>query len=50
MVELADLVDTARERIGRAVFESWDAREFDEPVRPMRKFAAAVTEEPPVGS
>lgn len=47
---MTDLVDAARERIGRAVFERWDAREFDELVRLMRKFADALKEEPPVGS
>jgi len=47
---MTDLVDAARERIGRAVFESWDAREFDELVRLMRKFADTVKEEPPAGS
>ncbi|WP_245579059.1 MarR family winged helix-turn-helix transcriptional regulator [Inquilinus limosus] len=45
---MTDRVDAARERIGRAVFESWDPREFDELVRLMRKFADAVTDEPPV--
>jgi DNA-binding MarR family transcriptional regulator len=43
---MTDLVDAARERIGRAIFEAWDAREIDELVRLMRKFADALTEEP----
>lgn len=47
---MTDRVDAARERIGRAVFERWDAQDFDELVRLMRKFADAVKEEPPVGS
>jgi len=47
---MTDLVDAARERIGRAVFESWDAEEFDALVRLMRKFADAVKQEPPVGT
>ena len=38
---MTDLVDAARERIGRAVFETWEPREFDELVRLMRKFADA---------
>ncbi|MBP1859611.1 MarR family winged helix-turn-helix transcriptional regulator [Rhizobium herbae] len=36
---MTDLVDTARERIGQAIFKSWDARDIDELVRLMRKFA-----------
>jgi len=44
---MTDLVDAARERIGRAMFESWDAEEFGALVRLMRKFADAVKEEPP---
>ena len=38
---MTDLVDAARERIGRAIFESWDEAEIDELVRLMRKFADA---------
>jgi DNA-binding MarR family transcriptional regulator len=45
---MTDMVDSARDRIGRAIFESWDAREVDELVRLMRKFADAFNE-PPVG-
>jgi acyl-CoA reductase-like NAD-dependent aldehyde dehydrogenase len=44
---MTDLVDAARERIGRAIFATWDAHDFEELVRLMRKFADAVTEEPP---
>jgi DNA-binding MarR family transcriptional regulator len=47
---MTDLVDTARDRIGRAIFKTWDARDIDELVRLMRKFADAVKEEPPVGT
>jgi len=47
---MTDLVDAARERIGRAIFETWDAQDIDELVRLMRKFADAVKDEPPVGS
>lgn len=46
---MTDLVDAARERIGRAIFETWDAHDIDELVRLMRKFADAVKDEPPVG-
>ena len=46
---MTDLVDAARDRIGRAIFQTWDAREIDELVRLMRKFADAVREEPPSG-
>jgi len=47
---MTNLVDAARERIGRAIFATWDAPDIAELVRLMRKFADAVKEEPPVGS
>ncbi|NJO54284.1 MAG: winged helix-turn-helix transcriptional regulator [Bacteroidales bacterium] len=47
---MTDRVDAARERIGRAIFETWDAHDIDELVRLMRKFADAVKNEPPVSS
>ena len=47
---MTDLVDAARERIGLAIFESWEAQDIDELVRLMRKFADAVTKDPPVSS
>jgi len=47
---MTDLVDAARERIGRAIFETWDTHDIDELARLMRKFANAVKDEPPVGS
>ncbi|CCV13170.1 Transcriptional regulator, MarR family (fragment) [Mesorhizobium sp. STM 4661] len=46
---MTDLVDAGRERIGHAIFKTWDAHEVDELVRLMRKFADAVEDEPPVG-
>lgn len=46
---MTDAVDAARDRIGRAIFGTWDADEVDVLVRLMRKFADAVTEEPPGG-
>lgn len=47
---MTELVDAARERIGRAIFKTWEAREIDELVRLMRKFADAVKDEPPNGA
>ena len=44
---MTDLVDTAREKIGRAIFATWDAPDIDALVRLMRKFADAVNQEPP---
>jgi DNA-binding MarR family transcriptional regulator len=43
---MTDVVDAARDRMGRAIFEKWDAREMDELVRLMRKFANALHEQP----
>ncbi len=42
---MTDLVDAARERIGRAIFKTWDARDIDELARLMRKFADAIRDE-----
>jgi DNA-binding MarR family transcriptional regulator len=39
---MTDLVDAARERMGRKIFASWDQTEMDELVRLMRKFADAL--------
>lgn len=36
---MTDLVDAARERLGRAIFASWDQRDIEELVRLMRRFA-----------
>jgi DNA-binding MarR family transcriptional regulator len=44
---MTDMVDSARDRIGRAIFETWDADDVDELVRLMRKFADALNEGPP---
>jgi DNA-binding MarR family transcriptional regulator len=43
---MTNLVDSARDRIGRAIFENWDARDVNELVRLMRKFARALNEAP----
>jgi DNA-binding MarR family transcriptional regulator len=47
---MTDLVDAARERIGRAILATWDAHDIDELVRLMRKFADAVKGDPPAVS
>jgi DNA-binding MarR family transcriptional regulator len=39
---MTDLVDAARERIGRAIFETWAVRDIDQLVRLMRRFADAL--------
>ncbi len=39
---MIDRVDAARERLGSAIFKTWDVREVDEFVRLIRKFADAV--------
>ena len=44
---MTDRVDEARERIGRAIFATWEAKDIDDLVRLMRQFADAVTAEPP---
>lgn len=41
---MTDLVDTARERMGLAIFENWSARDISEFVRLMQKFAGAITQ------
>jgi DNA-binding MarR family transcriptional regulator len=47
---MTDLVDAARERIGRAIFETWETRDIDALVGLVRKFADALTDEPPAGA
>ena len=44
---MTERVDAARDRIGRAIFETWDARDIDDLVRLMRKFADAMKDDPP---
>ncbi|HTV18131.1 MAG TPA: MarR family winged helix-turn-helix transcriptional regulator [Polyangiaceae bacterium] len=46
---MTDRVDAARERMGRVIFDSWDAHDIDELVRLTRKFADAIREEPAAG-
>lgn len=47
---MTDRVDAARERIGRAIFATWDAHDVEELVRLMRKLADALKDEPPADS
>ena len=39
---MTNRVDAARERIGRAIFDSWEAEEVEALLRLMRKFADAI--------
>ena len=41
---MTDRVDAARERLGRAIFQSWEPHDVDELLRLMRKFADALKE------
>ena len=41
---MTELVDAARERMGRAIFKSWDPQDMDDLIRLMRKFADALDE------
>jgi DNA-binding MarR family transcriptional regulator len=45
---MTDLVDAARERIVRRILASWNARDVEALVRLMRKFADAISLEPPI--
>ena len=47
---MTDLVDSARERIGRAIFATWEADDIDELVRLMRKFADALGDDLAAGA
>jgi DNA-binding MarR family transcriptional regulator len=47
---MTDLVDAARERIGRAIFETWEVRDIDRLVTLMRRFADALNDMPAAGS
>ena len=46
---MTDAVDSARERIGRAIFAGWDEGDVEELVRLVRKFADAVNGYAPGG-
>jgi DNA-binding MarR family transcriptional regulator len=43
---MTDAVDSARERIGRRIFKTWDPHDIDALVRLMRKFADAIRDVP----
>jgi hypothetical protein len=43
---MTDRIAAARDRIGRAIFETWDAQDIAELVHLMRKFADTVKGEP----
>jgi DNA-binding MarR family transcriptional regulator len=47
---MTDLVDAARERIVRRVLKTWRARDIDELVRFIQKFADAMRDNPTVDS
>lgn len=47
---MIDRIDTARDKIGRAIFATWDDHDIEELVRLMRKLADALNDEPPAGS
>jgi DNA-binding MarR family transcriptional regulator len=47
---MTDRVDAARERIGRAIFETWDVHDIDELARLIRKFADALATKPLPGA
>jgi DNA-binding MarR family transcriptional regulator len=43
---MTDLVDAARERIGRSIFATWEVRDIEQLVRLMRKFASDLNDRP----
>ena len=43
---MTDLLDRARDRIGRAIFATWDPTDIRELVRLMHKLAATMKEMP----
>lgn len=47
---MTDLIDAARDRLGRAIFKAWEPHDVEELVRLMRKFADAVKDETPANS
>ncbi|MGF6228498.1 DNA-binding MarR family transcriptional regulator [Inquilinus ginsengisoli] len=44
---MTDLIDGARERMGRAIFASWDQRDVEDLVRLMRRFADDIMADVP---
>ena len=47
---MSERVDTARTRLGRAVFATWERQDFDDLVRLMTRFAEAIREVPGAGA
>jgi DNA-binding MarR family transcriptional regulator len=45
--KMTDRIDAARDRMGHAIFESWQARDIDDLVRLMRRFADDLRREVP---
>jgi len=43
-------IDAARERLGRAIFDTWSPQDLDDLVRLMCRFADALEKGPPPGS
>ena len=43
---MTEAVDAARDRIGRAIFATWEPHDVEELVRLMRKFADAIKDNP----
>ena len=46
---MTDAVDAARERIGRAIFATWEEQDFAQLVRLLQKFAADISGQAPRG-
>lgn len=47
---MTDAIDAAREKIGRAIFKTWEVQDVDDLVRLIGKFAAAVRDDPAAGA
>lgn len=47
---MTDLVDATRQRMGRAIFASWEEEDIDDLVRLIRKFADAINAGDPEAS
>jgi DNA-binding MarR family transcriptional regulator len=47
---MTDAIDAAREKIGRAIFKTWEAQDVDDLVRLVQKFASALTDDPATGA
>ncbi|WP_394789299.1 MarR family winged helix-turn-helix transcriptional regulator [Rhodoferax sp.] len=47
---MTDRVDAARERIGQAIFSTWEAQDVEDLVRLMRRFAEDIKADPPTSA